>query len=65
MEEKEKEAIAKVKQKLEGEFLVKNDIYFILGNFKGHPQNFMIIGIFYPLKPIQNQKIQTLSLFDI
>ena len=65
LEEREKEAIAKVRQKLEDEFLAKNDLYFILGNFKTHPQNFMIIGLFYPLKPTQNQKIQTPSLFDI
>jgi len=64
LEGKEKEAIAKVKQKLQDEFLSRNDIYFILGNLKTHPQNFMIIGLFYPLKPA-NQEIQTLSLFDI
>jgi hypothetical protein len=65
LEEKEKEAILKVKQKLEDEFLNKKDIYFIVGNLKNHCKVFMIIGIFYPPKNIQNQEIQTLSLFDL
>lgn len=64
-EEKEIEAISKVKQKLEDEFLAKKDIYFIVGNLKNHCKVFMIIGIFYPLKVTQNQEMQTLSLFDL
>ena len=65
LEEKEKEAISKVKQKLEDEFLTKKDIYFIVGNLKNHCKVFMIIGVFYPPKATQNQEIQTLSLFDL
>lgn len=47
MEDKEKEAIEKVKQKLDN-FLSEKDLYFIVGNLKGHKENFMIIGLFYP-----------------
>ncbi len=59
LEEKEQEALEKVKQKLEGDFLNHKDLYFIVGNFKNHRNRFMIIGIFYPPK---NQTVQ-LSLF--
>lgn len=58
-EEKEKEAIKKVRQKLDE--LSQRDLYFIVGNLKNHPQNFMIIGIFYP--PIIQQEDKQLSLF--
>ncbi|WP_330483939.1 hypothetical protein [Tumidithrix elongata] len=64
-EEREKEAILKVRQKLEDEFLSKKDLYFIVGNLKNHSKVFMIIGIFYPPKVIQNTKAQNLSLFDL
>lgn len=47
MEDKEKEAIEKVKQKLD-EFLSEKDLYFIVGNLKNHKNSFMIIGLFYP-----------------
>lgn len=49
LENKEKEALEKVRQKLEDEFLVKKDLYFIVGNLKNHKNSFMIIGIFYPM----------------
>ena len=65
LEDKEKEALSKVKQKLEDEFLSKKDLYFIVGNLKNHCKVFMIIGIFYPPKAAQNQEVQTLSLFDL
>lgn len=65
LEEKEKEAISKVKQKLEDEFLSKKDLYFIVGNLKNHCKVFMIIGIFYPPKINQEQEVKTLSLFDL
>ena len=65
LEEREKEAIFKIKQKLEDEFLSKKDLYFILGNLKNHCKVFMIIGIFYPPKILQNNYSQTLSLFDL
>lgn len=49
LEEKEKEALEKVRQKLEDEFLTKKDLYFIVGNLKQHKNSFMIIGLFYPM----------------
>jgi hypothetical protein len=49
-EGKEAEALLKVRQKLEDQFLSKNDLYFIVGNLKNHCNTFMIIGLFYPLK---------------
>lgn len=48
LENKEKEALEKVRQKLEDDFLVKKDLYFIVGNLKNHKNSFMIIGRFYP-----------------
>ncbi|TVP67208.1 MAG: hypothetical protein EA343_00695 [Nodularia sp. (in: Bacteria)] len=48
-EDKEKEALEKVRQKLEDEFLAKKDLYFIVGNLKNHKNTFMIIGLFYPM----------------
>ncbi len=59
--EKENEAVSKVKQKLENEFLSKKDLYLIVGNLKNHCKVFMIIGIFYPPKT----EMQTPSLFDL
>ena len=44
----EYDSIEKVRQKLEDNFMNKKDLYFIVGNLKSHPQNFMIIGLFYP-----------------
>ncbi len=44
----EKEALEKVRQKLEDDFMPKKDLYFIIGNLKNHPKSFMIIGLFYP-----------------
>ncbi len=61
LEERENEAVSKVKQKLEDEFLSKKDLYFIVGNLKNHCKVFMIIGIFYPPK----SGSQTLTLFDL
>lgn len=46
--DKEKEAIEKVRQKLEVEFMNKKDLYFIVGNLKNHKNTFMIIGVVYP-----------------
>lgn len=46
--EAEKEALEKVRQKLEDNFMKNKDLYFIVGNSKKYPQNFMIIGLFYP-----------------
>jgi hypothetical protein len=66
LEGKEDEAVLKVKQKLEDDFLSKKDLYFIVGNLKNHCKVFMIIGIFYPPKTAhQKSEVQTLSLFDL
>jgi hypothetical protein len=46
--EAEQEALEKVRQKLENDFLKNKDLYFIVGNLKNHSQSFMIIGLFYP-----------------
>jgi hypothetical protein len=58
LESIEKEAVEKVRQKLEDNFMKEKDLYFIIGNLKQHPQNFMIIGLVYP--PIV--KFEQLSL---
>jgi hypothetical protein len=47
-DEREQEAVEKVRQKLEDEFLKKKDLWFIVGNLKNHKNTFMIIGLFYP-----------------
>ena len=48
IDQQEKEALEKVRIKLEEVFLRQKDLYFIVGNLKDHRQSFMIIGIFYP-----------------
>ncbi len=53
---REQEAIEKVRQKLEVEFLMKKDLYFIVGNLKNHKESFMIIGLVYP-PLIKNQQL--------
>ncbi|UFP95822.1 hypothetical protein [Gloeobacter morelensis] len=45
-EDKEKEAIKKVLEKLDK--LTESDLYFVVGNLKNHKDSFMIIGLFYP-----------------
>ncbi|HAN75154.1 MAG TPA: hypothetical protein DCQ51_03810 [Planktothrix sp. UBA8407] len=68
LEEREAEALEKVREKLEVDFLNKKDLYFIVGNLKDHRQTFMIIGLFYPTiskksdQPDQNYS--QLKLFD-
>lgn len=64
LDEREADALLKVKQKLEGEFLEKRDLYFIVGNLKNHSKTFMIIGIFYPPKTNEVSEVKILSLFD-
>ncbi|MEB3123201.1 MAG: hypothetical protein VKL41_18505 [Snowella sp.] len=46
--EAEEEALEKVRQKLEDNFLQTKDLHFIVGNLKNHAKTFMIIGLFYP-----------------
>lgn len=56
LDNREQEAIEKVRQKLEVEFLAKKDLYFIVGNLKNHKETFMIIGLVYP-PMIKNQQL--------
>ena len=46
LEQREKEAVEKVRQKLEVDFCTTKDLYFIVGNLKKHNETFMIIGLF-------------------
>jgi hypothetical protein len=48
--EREREALEKVRQKLEDKFMDEDkvDLHFIVGNLKNHSKTFMIIGLFYP-----------------
>ncbi|ACB53138.1 unknown [Crocosphaera subtropica ATCC 51142] len=57
--EAEQDALEKVRQKLEDNFLQNKDLYFIVGNLKNHKNSFMIIGLFYP--PLV--KIKQMELF--
>lgn len=65
LEEREHDAILKVKQKLDDDFLTKKDLYFVMGNLKNHCNAFMIIGIVYPPKIEPRQEFQNLNLFDL
>lgn len=65
LEGKEQEALIKVQQKLETEFLAKKDLYFVVGNLKNHSKTFMIIGLFYPPKSEADQVFENLTLFDM
>jgi hypothetical protein len=58
LQAREKEALEKVRQKLES-LMREKDLYFIVGNLKNHKNTFMIIGLFYP--PIV--QLEQLSLF--
>ncbi|WP_231940095.1 hypothetical protein [Dolichospermum compactum] len=58
-QEPEREALEKVRQKLEDEFISQKDLYFIVRNQQIYPNSFMIIGIFYPPKV----NFEQLSLF--
>jgi hypothetical protein len=64
--EQKHEAILKVQEKLQDQFLSKKDLYFIVGNLKNHCKTFMIIGLFYPPKISEHKDTiqQTLPLFD-
>lgn len=48
LDAREKEAVEKVRQKLEDDFMYKKDLHFIVGNLKSMPHIFTIIGLFYP-----------------
>lgn len=56
LEKREQEAIEKVRQKLEVEFLSRKDLYFVVGNLKNHKESFMIIGLVYP-PIIENEQL--------
>jgi len=50
----------KFRQRFEEEMINKYDTHFFVGTIHGHPQTWIIIGLFYPPKP---NDTQTLSLF--
>lgn len=50
---------AKFRQRFEGDMLNRFDTHFIVGTIHGHPQTWIIIGLFYPPK-----SRNTLPLFD-
>jgi hypothetical protein len=41
---------AKFRQRYEREMIEKNDTHFFVGNIHQHPDNWLIVGLFYPLK---------------
>ena len=41
----------KFRQRYEREMIEKNDTYFYVGNIHQHPDNWLIVGLFYPPKP--------------
>jgi hypothetical protein len=43
-------AATKVVEKLETICSKENDLHFFLGNISNHPQNFTIVGLWYPKK---------------
>jgi len=50
---------SKFRQRFEIEMIQKFDTHFVVGTVHGHPQTWIIIGLFYPLQPQG-----TLGLFD-
>jgi len=42
---------AKFRNRFEQEKIAKNDTHFYVGTIHGHPQSWIIIGLFYPMKP--------------
>jgi hypothetical protein len=59
-EEKEKEAVEKVLEKLE--WMRERDLHFIVGNQHRYPKVFMIVGLFFP--PLVEYQ-QTSLMFDL
>ena len=57
--EREQYGLQQVRKKLEGDFLINKDLYFVVGNLKKRPKTFMTIGLFYPPK----SNLQQLNLF--
>jgi len=39
------------RQRYEREMIEKNDTHFFVGNIHQHPDNWFIVGLFYPPKP--------------
>jgi hypothetical protein len=42
---------AMFRQRYEREMIEKNDTHFFVGNIHQHPDNWLIVGLFYPPKP--------------
>ncbi len=45
---------AKFRQRFETEMIHKNDTHFIMGTVHGHPQTWIIVGLFYPPKEVES-----------
>jgi hypothetical protein len=46
------------RQKLEKEFQEKNDLYFLLGTIHRFPDQWLIVGVYYPPKPSRSKQEQ-------
>jgi len=55
----ERDVIAKIEECMDA---ATHDAYFFLGNTKAHPQNFMIVGLYYPPKVLPKQTSKPGSL---
>lgn len=53
----------KFRERYEADMTEKNDTHFFVGTLHGHPNRWIIIGLFYPPKPVQKPQ-ESLSLFD-
>jgi hypothetical protein len=42
---------AMFRQRYEQEMIEKNETHFYVGNIHQHPDNWLIVGLFYPPKP--------------
>ena len=51
----------KFRQKYEREMIEKNDTYFYVGNIHQHPNNWLVVGLFYPPKVIAEDLFDRVS----
>ena len=45
---------AKFRQQFETEMIEKNDTHFFVGTIHQHPGSWIIVGLFYPPRPLMN-----------
>ena len=45
---------AKFRQRFETEMIQKNDTHFFVGTIHQHPGSWIIVGLFYPPRPLMN-----------